>query len=72
MKVEVKDVHRVRLRQVGQRIFGEMHIHLDKNVTLEKAHNISMLVENTVKNKIEGFENIVIHFGPADAHKEVM
>jgi cation diffusion facilitator family transporter len=69
---EVKDVHRVRLRQVGHRIFGEMHIHLDKNVTLEKAHNISMLVEKTAKNKIDGLEHIVIHFGPADAHEEGM
>jgi cation diffusion facilitator family transporter len=69
---EVKDIHRVRLRQVGYRIFGEMHIHLDKNVTLEKAHNISMLVEKTAKNKIDALEHIVIHFGPDDDHEEGM
>jgi len=69
---EVKDIHRVRLRQVGHRIFGEMHVHLDKNVTLEKAHSISMLVEKTAKNKIDSLEHIVIHFGPADAHEEGM
>lgn len=69
---EVRDVHRIRLRQVGKLIFGEMHMHLDKDLTLERAHNISMLVEKTAKNEIKGIENIAIHFGPADAHEEVM
>ena len=70
---EVKDVHRVRLRLVGKLIFGEMHIHIDKNLTIEKAHNISMLVEKTAKNEIDGLENLVIHIGSADVtHKESM
>ncbi len=47
-----------------------MHINLDKNVTLEKAHNISLQLEKTAKNKIDALEHIVVHFGPADEHEE--
>ena len=71
--LEVKDVHRVRLRFVGKLIFGEMHIHVDKNLTIEKAHKVSMLVEKTAKNEIDDLENLVIHIGSADVtHKESM
>jgi cation diffusion facilitator family transporter len=64
----VKGTHNVRLRKSGPIFFGEMHVELQEDVPLEKAHMISDEIEARIKKGFRDVESIVIHVGLA--HKE--
>ncbi|MCX7909671.1 MAG: cation diffusion facilitator family transporter [Ignavibacteria bacterium] len=55
---EVRAVHDVRIRTSGSTIFVDMNIHLDPNLSIEDAHNISHKVEEEIKKE---FSNCQIH-----------
>ncbi|MBM2814843.1 MAG: Cation transporter [Ignavibacteria bacterium] len=46
---DVKNVHDIRQRNSGSQNFIEMNIHVSPNLTIEKAHEISHLVEEHIK-----------------------
>jgi cation diffusion facilitator family transporter len=45
----VHDCHAIRVRHSGPRYFVDLHITLDGNLSLRKAHDLTELVENKVK-----------------------
>jgi ferrous-iron efflux pump FieF len=59
----VKNVHELRTRTSGALAFIQMHIVLDKSLTLLEAHRISDDVENAV---LEAYPNadVIIHQDP--------
>lgn len=61
---EVTNVHNVRLRRVGGRIFGELHVHVDRDLSLERAHDLSNEIEEAVRREVDTIEHVVVHFGP--------
>jgi cation diffusion facilitator family transporter len=64
----VRGVHNVRLRKSGPISFGEMHIEVQPEIPLDKAHAISSEVEDKIKKRFRDVESITIHVGLA--HKE--
>jgi predicted Fe-Mo cluster-binding NifX family protein len=64
----VKGVHAIRLRKSGPVSFGEMHIEMEVNLPLDKAHAISNEVEEKIRKRFQDVESITIHIGIS--HKE--
>ncbi len=55
---EVVYAHDIKIRSSGSQTLVEMNIHVDENMTIEKAHNISHEVENILH---QNFDDIDVH-----------
>ena len=60
----VRNVHDIRTRSAGTRIFVQMHLELDPNMTLLRAHEISDAVEADIRAALPNAD-IMIHQDPA-------
>jgi ferrous-iron efflux pump FieF len=61
---EVLDVHDLRTRSAGTHIFVQMHIELDGDMRLARAHEIADAVEHEIRAAYPNAE-IIIHQDPA-------
>ncbi len=61
---DVRDVHDIRTRRAGSRVFVQMHLELDPDISLLRAHEISDLVELTIRQAIPDAD-VMIHQDPA-------
>ena len=60
---QVLNWHDLRARKAGSQVFIEMNIHVDKNMTIEKAHMIAHSVEDAITEQIK-HANVIIHPEP--------
>ncbi|TAL70266.1 MAG: cation transporter [Bacteroidetes bacterium] len=60
---EVTHYHNIKLRTSGSNTFVEMNIHVDSSISIERAHEISHLVEDKIKSKLRKC-NVHIHTEP--------
>ena len=60
----VEGVHEVRVRSSGPYIFSELHLETKKDLSVEKAHEISEKVEKTVKNEVKELETLLVQIEP--------
>lgn len=60
VQVGLKEIHDITARKSNKKIFITMRCVLNKNVPLEKAHQISEQIENFMRDKIPNIEQIVI------------
>lgn len=65
---KVLEYHYLRTRKSGSYRFIDVHIVMDKNMTLEKAHRISEQIENLIKAKLSPC-NVIIHMEPTGEEK---
>jgi cation diffusion facilitator family transporter len=66
MEVEgVLDCHGIRSRGPAQHIYLDLHIQVDPDIPLRKAHDIAHHVEERIMHDFEGVEDIVVHVEPA-------
>jgi cation diffusion facilitator family transporter len=61
--IRVQGIHQLRSRELGPNLFIDFHMVLDRNITLEEAHDISDQVEESIKRKFTRAD-IVIHLDP--------
>jgi cation diffusion facilitator family transporter len=61
---EIKFYHKIRTRQSGSTIFIDMHIKVDKKLSVEKSHNITKIIEEKLKEKF-GDVNVLVHVEPS-------
>ncbi len=61
---EVKGWHKLRVRRVGRELQMDIHILLDKDLTLQRGHEIVEKIEDTVQSGIEWPTNLTIHIDP--------
>ncbi len=61
----VKDAHHVRSRGHSTSIFIDLNIHVDANINLDKAHNITHQVIEKIKKEIPEVVDVVVHTEPA-------
>ncbi|PKM81306.1 MAG: cation transporter [Firmicutes bacterium HGW-Firmicutes-14] len=61
-------VHKVRLRQSGGRIHGDLHVVMDRNISFVDGHKIATTVEEKLS---QHSGDIVVHFEPEDNWEEV-
>ncbi|MHB9095974.1 MAG: cation diffusion facilitator family transporter, partial [Eubacteriales bacterium] len=59
----VAGVHRVRLRQAGGSIHGDLHVVMQRNVSFVDGHKIANIVEEKLAKHSS---DIVVHFEPED------
>jgi len=62
---EVTGTHEMRTRQSGQTRFVQLHLELDEDMSLKRAHEIADEVEWEIKAFLPGAE-VLIHQDPAD------
>jgi len=60
----VKDVKRVRVRDFGRYYVAELDLVVDKNMTLEEAHDLAHAVESEIMSKIPEIRHVHTHFAP--------
>jgi predicted Fe-Mo cluster-binding NifX family protein len=65
----VRGVHDLRLHKSGPVSFGEMHIEVQEDVPVEKAHEISDEIEEKIRQRFKDIESIIIHVEPAPKEK---
>lgn len=56
--------HELRTRQSGPTKFIQLHLELDKTLSLENAHRISEQVESSIKECVAGDVDVLIHKDP--------
>ncbi len=61
---EIKFYHKIRTRQSGSTIFIDMHIKVDKNLSVEKSHEITEKLEKKISEQF-GDVNVLIHVEPS-------
>lgn len=66
---EVRNMHDLRTRLSGQQGFIQLHLELDANLPLYKAHDIADEVERAIMEEFPKFE-IIIHQDPAGLREE--
>ncbi len=64
----VVGVHKVRLRQAGGRIHGDLHVVMDRNISFVDGHKIASVVEEKLSKH---GDDIVLHFEPEENWEEV-
>ncbi|MBW3664623.1 MAG: cation diffusion facilitator family transporter [Actinobacteria bacterium] len=62
---EVHEHHTLRARMVGSRIFLDVCVELDADLTFERAHNISHEMQDSLRVAVPDIADAVIHFEPA-------
>jgi divalent metal cation (Fe/Co/Zn/Cd) transporter len=62
---EIKDVHGVRVRKVGDTLHVVLRCLFDPNINVKEAHEISNKLENAIKSAYPNIAKIDIHEEPA-------
>ncbi|MEM2116744.1 MAG: cation diffusion facilitator family transporter [Thermoplasmata archaeon] len=61
---KVKNVKEVRFRWAGPIIFVEIVVEMDPLLTISDAHPITEIIENKIKENIEGIYSVTVHVEP--------
>ncbi len=60
---EVKQFHDIKVRESGPYKFVDLNIHVDKNMTIDQAHEISQMVEEAISSRIKNVK-VMVHTEP--------
>jgi cation diffusion facilitator family transporter len=62
----VKGVHDIKINNMGSYASAELHIELNKELKLEKAHKIAHEVEQKIINEVEPIKMVTVHTDPKE------
>ncbi|MBN1457401.1 MAG: cation transporter [Sedimentisphaerales bacterium] len=60
----IKDWHKLRTRSVGREIFIDLHILVDPELNITDAHDITEVLERSMRQNIEFPINLTVHVEP--------
>jgi len=60
----VKDYHNLRTRKIGGSVAIEVHIKVDKDLSVESSHQIATEIENAIRAKFGNDSHIGVHIEP--------
>jgi cation diffusion facilitator family transporter len=60
----VIDCHEVRTRGREDEVLVDLHIHVDRSMHVDDAHEISSEIENLIKTKFSGVKEVIVHIEP--------
>lgn len=60
----ILDFHNIRMRYIGNKIFIDFHIQVNKNLNINDAHNISTDLKKELFNSIPNIYDVLIHIEP--------
>jgi len=64
----IKEVHSVRIRQLGPYLVGDMHVVVDSNMLVREADNIATEVEESIKKEIGNVIELKVRIESDEAH----
>jgi cation diffusion facilitator family transporter len=64
----IKEVHSIRLRQLGSYLTGDMHIVVDNDMIVKEADEVATEVEEKIKEEFENVIDIKVRIESDDAH----
>ncbi|HEW90976.1 MAG TPA: cation transporter [Thermotogaceae bacterium] len=67
---EVIEYHNLKARYIGPYIYCELHILVDPNLTVRKAHEISHKVKDEIMKNVENVKDVQIHIEPYSKDKQ--
>ena len=62
---EIKKVHGIRIRRIGDRLHLVLHCRFDPNLTMKQAHDASTKLENAIRVAYPIVDRIDVHEEPA-------
>lgn len=66
----IKNTHRVRSRSIGSKYMITLDVEADGNLTLNRAHELTVEVERHIRESIPEVYDIVVHIEPFGTHPE--
>jgi divalent metal cation (Fe/Co/Zn/Cd) transporter len=60
----VECFHNLRTRKIGENISVEVHIKVDKNLTIEVSHQITTEIELTIRLRYGKRTHVIVHVEP--------
>ncbi len=63
----VVDCHAVRSRTAGGTVHVDLHIHVDPEMTVARAHDLTHEVEVAIRRRFSMVSDVIIHTEPAGA-----
>ena len=63
------DYHNVKTRRSGNKVFAELHLTVDPNLTVQKAHDLTKHLEEELHQKLPDV-HLTIHIEPPKAHSD--
>lgn len=60
----VKNIHDLKTRKFGNKIYVDIEIQVDKRITVEEGHHIANLVHDSIEDTIEDVKHCMIHVEP--------
>jgi cation diffusion facilitator family transporter len=60
----VQGCHKVRTRGTADMIYVDLHLEVMPKMTIDEAHELATLVENTLIKKVAGVIEVVVHMEP--------
>lgn len=67
----VADVEKLFARKSGPRVYVDMHLHVDPEMSVREAHAITGRVKSAVREGVPGVVDVLIHVEPADERKRI-
>ncbi len=66
----VECFHNLRTRKIGEAIAIDVHVKVDKELSVESSHQIASEIENSLREKFGSHSHIGIHIEPFYGHTE--
>lgn len=66
----VECFHNLRTRKIGEAIAIDVHVKVDKELSVESSHQIASEIENSLREKFGSHSHIGIHIEPFYGHPE--
>lgn len=63
---QVLGVDLIHTREFGNRIYIDLEIRADKNLTLEESHRIAEQVHDSIEERFDKVKHIMVHVNPSD------
>lgn len=60
----VEYFHNLRTRKIGDIISAEVHVKVDKNMTVEVSHEIATEIEIAIRKKFGEHTHVIVHIEP--------
>jgi len=61
---EVKRIDRIRAREHGHYVIVDVRVSISNDLTIQEGHDISRLIRDSIKNKRDDVEEVLVHLNP--------
>ena len=61
----VHSTEKLMARKVGTRIWIDLHVHADPDMSLHAAHELSGMVKSAIRRELPVVENVLVHMEPS-------